>query len=340
MKGAIYAIFGSILLVLIVSFFVFQSSDFGITSLQKDTTNQSESAVRENQNSEIASSFPEAISPKLVNASISSKSEAEILISDAEPVILRMQTMGLPVIYANDSLIGAKNALSTAYYASILRGEVNVSESEKGEARDALKLASWKNANYSDVVPYLNDIYLREARELYIFDSINLLNQSIARYSSSGANISDVEYLFGKTLESFNNDQIDDSIKLAGETRNLLESRSEEIARYSLLKRGIQAFFVKYWLQFLIFLIIIVALFIYGWRQLYLYFLVEKRDKMIAESAIIRRLIVKSQEERYKENKISDFIYRIRIKKYQERENYINENLPLVEEKIKRYSKK
>ena len=43
----------------------------------------------------------------------------------------------------------------------------------------------------------------------------------------------------------------------------------------------------------------------------------------------------KTQGERYKENKISEWVYGIRMKHYKERMNVINEKLPVMQARLR-----
>lgn len=63
---------------------------------------------------------------------------------------------------------------------------------------------------------------------------------------------------------------------------------------------------------------------------------------MKAEQEVLVKLMKKAQEERFKKNIISGLVYNIRMKKYQEREQEIKQELPVLEdrERNKNHAKK
>ena len=58
---------------------------------------------------------------------------------------------------------------------------------------------------------------------------------------------------------------------------------------------------------------------------------------MKTEEQVLNDLMKKTQEERFKENRISGLVYNIRMKKYEERLQEIKEELPVLEERLKRF---
>jgi len=61
---------------------------------------------------------------------------------------------------------------------------------------------------------------------------------------------------------------------------------------------------------------------------------------MKTEEQVLTNLMKKAQTERFKENKISEFVYNIRMKKYQERLQEIKEELPVLEERLRKFKEK
>ena len=55
---------------------------------------------------------------------------------------------------------------------------------------------------------------------------------------------------------------------------------------------------------------------------------------MKAEEVAIDHLIKKAQIQRFQENTLSEFVYNIRLSKYQERLNYIKQELPILESNL------
>jgi len=61
-----------------------------------------------------------------------------------------------------------------------------------------------------------------------------------------------------------------------------------------------------------------------------------KIRKMKTEEKVLNDLMKKTQEERFKEKKISASVYKIRMDKYQKRQQEIKEELPVLEERLKK----
>lgn len=59
-----------------------------------------------------------------------------------------------------------------------------------------------------------------------------------------------------------------------------------------------------------------------------------KIKKMKIERRVLVDLMKKTQIERFKENKISELVYNIRMKKYKEKLQNIKQELPVLEKRI------
>ncbi|MAG28268.1 hypothetical protein CMI47_22315 [Candidatus Pacearchaeota archaeon] len=77
----------------------------------------------------------------------------------------------------------------------------------------------------------------------------------------------------------------------------------------------------------------------YGYRKFDKKRLEKKIKKMHIEKSVLIGLMKKAQIQRYKENKISELVYKIRMKKYKEKINKIKEELPVLEEKLDKLRK-
>lgn len=65
-----------------------------------------------------------------------------------------------------------------------------------------------------------------------------------------------------------------------------------------------------------------------------------KIKKMKAEQKVLLSLMKKAQTERFKQNKISELVYNIRMKKYREKLDHIKEELPVLETRVRKEVKK
>ncbi len=63
-----------------------------------------------------------------------------------------------------------------------------------------------------------------------------------------------------------------------------------------------------------------------------------KIEKMKMERKVLLQLMKRSQQERFKENKISESVYKIKMKKYNEGLTEIKRKLPILESKLQNQS--
>ena len=66
----------------------------------------------------------------------------------------------------------------------------------------------------------------------------------------------------------------------------------------------------------------------------------KKIKKMKVEEDVLTDLIKKTQIERYKNNKISELVYNIRIKHYKQKLQEINQELPVLESRLRQEKRK
>jgi len=62
----------------------------------------------------------------------------------------------------------------------------------------------------------------------------------------------------------------------------------------------------------------------------------KKIEKLKTEKGVLINLMKKAQIERFRENNIPGLVYNIRIEKYREKLNYVNETIPILENKLRR----
>ena len=88
------------------------------------------------------------------------------------------------------------------------------------------------------------------------------------------------------------------------------------------------------WWGILIFLLISGAVAYMVYKNTVSRKLKEKIGKMKLEKKAILQLMKKLQQERFKENKIPDLVYEIKMKNYKERLSAIKAKLPVLESKL------
>ncbi len=333
MKQQILIMIVSIFLVLGTSFFIFNIQNSNLTGFA--VYNESNTDVTNNSN-------------QIINEKIITKQDALQAINESEQIIIEMQEKNFSVNYMNDSLIEAKRVFEQARYAEILRDN-NSTEKEKQEARAALSLIKWQNITYADVLTYTKNIKERKENAFLLLDKIsveeNNLNsnaelKSAELFSSPPLKLSsETLAIFEQAKLAFSEERYNDAERLLEEYKKVVEQERAQASTLSGIKNGAMNFFQRYWIQIIFFLIIlgIAGYFIY--KKFEKKILINKIKKMKTEEQVLNDLMKKTQTERFKENKISGLVYNIRMKKYEERLQEIKEELPVFEERLRRFKK-
>jgi hypothetical protein len=244
--------------------------------------------------------------------------------------MVNMNKDNLSANYINDVLIEAKRVFQQAEYASILRGEVNASESEKAYARETLRLINWKNITYANVLIYTNEIEDREATAYFLLDKLAVAEKKLNEASNA------TQAIFSQAKIAFSEERYDDTENLLTELNIAIEKEKANASILSGIKNGTKNFFQRYWVY------IIILLILFGIGVFLLYRIFEKRllknkiKKMRIEKKVLNDLMKELQIKRFKENSISGLVYNIRMNKYKERLQEIQEKLPVLEEKSKK----
>jgi hypothetical protein len=310
MKNEIIIALISIILVLSVSFFIFNIQENSITGFVSNDGNQTG------------------------NDTIITEEMASSAIQDCNEIIKEMEAEKFSVIYMNDTLTEANRIFEQAKYAEILRNE-NASAEDKLKARAALSLIDWRSIDYSDVLIYTDKIKARKTQAFTIYDSMNALNESIIKYKQEGIEVNDSEQLLKNLNTAFYEDRYNDCESLLIELRNLIEDKKTQISIFTELGRGGKTFFQKNWLYLLVSITALSLGGFFSYKKISRKILREKIRKLKSQERVLSDLMIKCQTDRFKENKISGVIYNAKMKKYQEKLNEIKEKLPVLESKLK-----
>ncbi|MDD5191567.1 MAG: hypothetical protein PHH54_02870 [Candidatus Nanoarchaeia archaeon] len=326
MKQELIIIILCILLVLGISFFILntQKSNFiGFVAYNES----SENAIQQEENQSIT------------------KEAALQAINESESIIKEMQENNFSVNYMNDSLIEARRVFEQAKYASILREDVNSTEKEKQEARNALRLIKWQDITYEDVLVYTKDIQKRKETAFLLMDKIfveeNNFKQDEMELKNVGLYISyplpelskEIQNILEQAKIAFSEERYNDAERLLEDFNLALEKEKTEVSTLSGIKKGAKNFFQRYWIQIISLLIVLGIIGYFTNKRFEKKLLTNKIRKMKTEEKVLNDLMKKTQTERFRENKISGLVYNIRMKKYKERLQEIKEELPVLERK-------
>jgi len=261
------------------------------------------------------------------------RDEAVSAILQSETLMSQLQENNFSVSYVNDTLIAAQNALQQADYAEVLRGAGNVTS--KAKAFEALKLIKWQDLSYDNVILETDKIKASYDKAFSTFDAINALEAEAVKAENEGLNVDGAKSILEKARQAFNDERYSDAESLLADARNALESSKAGSAVIFGTRIGIKNTIQRFWPYILLAL---AALFM-GAYYLAFYlkrnYLVRKIARLRTEREVLMNLMVKTQTERFKENKISGLVYNIRMAKYKEKLEKIKETLPVFEEQLK-----
>jgi len=261
--------------------------------------------------------------------------EVQSTLENSAKIINELSVQGFNVDYANDSYSEALLVFQQVNYAEVLRNNaIPETDSRKLQARAALRLVNWKNVSYSNVLYYADLISQYKTDSYELFDSINALNKKAIAYSLRGANVSVSEGLIVSANTSFYKGQFKESFVYIEQAKLQLESDFEQISTLNVMASNAKNFFYRYlyWIIFFVVLISLIAYFSAGYFRVK--FLKSKIIKLEMEERVLNSLIIKTQNERYKENKISELVYNIRVRKYQSRLEEIKQDLPVLKKRL------
>ena len=252
-------------------------------------------------------------------------------INDSEKIISEMIDNNLPYIYMNDSLIEAKKALELADSLEIINQNINSTKEELQNAIISLKYLDIKNISYDNVLIYTNSISERKNETYNIYDSLTVIQNKIKDYKSQGYDVSEAESIFNNTNNSFYKERFSEVKPRVKEIINTLETKKSDQGTLNSLKLATLGFFGLYWyyLILVLFVIAIFSLFVYQKSKVII--LKNKINKLRTEKIALNELIKRNQTDRFKDNKISGLVYKIRAEKYQKRIGEIKQELPVIE---------
>ncbi len=316
-KQELYIILISAAVVLAAAFLVMNSS-FNLTGFFILDNNETNSSVQV---------FP---------ALEITREDALLAINESLKIMLDMATDNFSIVYINDTLVEAKMVFKQAEYAEILRNS-SISPAKQAEARSALNLVDWKNISYASVIKYTDEIKLRRERALLIYDSLAALDFSLSNYESRGIELLEARDLFLNATLAFNEERYEEAESFMEKTRASIDASGAEASVLADLKRGLVGFIQQYWIYIIAFFIFLVIVIYFSYESIKKFMLKKRIVKMEAQQKALDNMMKKAQIERFKENKISGLVYNIRMRSYQEKLNKLKEELPVLEERLKRF---
>lgn len=264
--------------------------------------------------------------------------EITIMMNESSLSIKEMQSNGFSTLYVEDKFNEAEKIFTQAYYASILRGEINVSDFEKMQARESLSLISWRTLDYSAVVPILNEIENHRNQAFEINDLLFSLEIELNDFYGNFSKLDPIPISVSSFIEAKNSfiaDRYNETQNFIVKSKESFEAEKLDSSRFNILQRGVKGFFLRFWYVFLIILILIILGVVFFYKKFKIYSLRKKIDFMRHEEKVLNDLMKEVQTQRFKEEKISGLVYNTRMNKYKERLQEIKQTLPVLEKKLR-----
>jgi len=238
------------------------------------------------------------------------------------------------VSYFEDNLIQVQKTLEIADYALILKN-TSSNDRQKQEALSAVKLTDWKNINYNSVIELVDSLKLRAQETYKISDRIFAERLRINLSADSNVDVASAELKLESAINSFKNERYDEANRFVDESQKALELAISEGVKNASLRQASMNFLRRYWYYVLAFVIIFSWIFVFIYKKVKRFNIRHRIYRMRAEKQALHNLIIIAQKERFQSNKISGLVYNVRIKKYNERLNQIDEEIPVLEEKLR-----
>jgi hypothetical protein len=265
--------------------------------------------------------------------------EQEILdrLNESEEIIVEMRENNFTITYVNDTFVEAGRVLEQVRYAEILRNKT-AHPKEREEARIFLSLIDWENLTYVDVLTYVEEIEDRRERAFFLYDSLGVAEIDLQSYKERNVNVTGARELVDEARVAFYEDRYEDSRDLLEVARAQLRIKSLGKSTFSVLSQGAKNLVQKYWERYWFIIIALAAqisvIGFFLFRRIYKKYLEKQIWKMRIRRETIVELLKETQRERFKRRKISELVYNIRMKKYQEELGKIREMLPVFEAKL------
>jgi len=262
------------------------------------------------------------------------REEALAAIQQAELDMQEMVENGFSVGNVNDTLSLARQALERADFAELIRTGTQVYLAE--QAKKALEGLDYEGFTYDEILKHTQEISARKEEAYRLSDSIRATELKIGDYKAQGIDTFEAEAILQEAKTAFEKERYDEVDSLLFNANANLEEKKAEVTTINVLVRSGKSYIEKKWREITIAALIMIVLAFVTWKQIRLKRIRKKLGKLKAEKQALLNLMKKVQTERFKEGKISEFIYKIRMETYNKRLNEVKEEIPVLEAMLKR----
>ncbi|MDD5133009.1 MAG: hypothetical protein PHD81_03245 [Candidatus Nanoarchaeia archaeon] len=230
-----------------------------------------------------------------------------IVLNNAQTEINTMKEAGFGTYFVNDKLLEAKTA--------------------------------YTYGNYEEVFKNTQLITYTKNQAFKILDTISILKDKENEYAKSRINTSLVLEYLAQTESSLKEERYNEADAFAKETELKLErAKSENTRTRELIKLG-KNFFLRYWWQIIIFLILLIIASTPIYKYLRVKFAKRKLENLKLELKTLTNLIKELQERAFQKRNIPMSTFKLRSESYKDKIAEIKRKIPVEEAIIKRYTK-
>lgn len=256
----------------------------------------------------------------------------------AEDILEEMSNSNLPTFFISDTLLKAKRSF-IGDDINQLRLDIEKEESElkKAYLKSLLKVAQEtpsyevEKLNYSEVFRLTQLINFKKEQAYRIIDTISLVEEKENQYKKNKVDTSEGLALLEEAKISFREERYDEAEAYLREAELKLDKASSEYKRVKGLIKLSKNFFQKYWWQIILTIIILVIITPHIVKRIRKNLAKKKLLNLRLESQTLSKLIKKAQEDCFRDKKITQDTYKIRVDRYKSRITEIKHTIPVLE---------
>lgn len=266
-----------------------------------------------------------------------SRAEALTALMEAEDTIKAAEALNHSSYFFRDMLLDAKRAFIGERVDYLQADIIRETGFKREYLESLLKVAKQtpafevKKLNYSEVVRLADVIKLRMQQAYGILDTIAVLEERETSLKASGAGTAEALSLIRQAKSAFASERYDGAEKYLAEADAYMDNAGSESARLKGLVVLSRGFFEKYWLRIIIALAIIAAAAVPSVWLARKRLAKRKLESLKTELESIGNSIKKAQEDCFRDKKITEATYRLRVEKYWARMAEIKHTIPVLE---------
>lgn len=257
----------------------------------------------------LLSSISSAGSIKVSNESI----EAKKMLEQADKAIFEMTSRNISVLRVNET-----------YQEALQLYSAQLALEEKGE-----------KPNYKLILEHSSNVLTIKDNALKANDELRVFKEAYFS-AEEESNLSEMQEEYNKIILSFKEERFEDTLSLITEGYDRISEvqSSQTLVKvfYSSTSRTIKNFLVNNWLKILIILAIIAVLLLSFWSSLKKLRITLRFNHLNAQKSAIEGLLESMQKQYFKDRKMSEREYTIKLQKYKELMREVNRQLMILKE--------